>query len=167
MPGEGEEHKRIRKRVEKEAQSYLESTGRGTSHRIRAAHQKGAGTIGLYMGRPSRATRMSDADLVIVGDRNQVVSIIEVKDKDVVPKNLFGIVGATSLCDTVRHRAFDDLHLGKAALYIVVNAENFGKPQSTKRKQIESINKELAKGFGSVSRVVICSEDEFAERFRL
>jgi hypothetical protein len=167
LPGEGEEHKRIRKRVEKEAQSYLESTGRGASHRIRAAHQKGAGTIGLYMGHPSRATRMSDADLVIVDDSNEAVCIIEVKDEDVRPKNLFGIVGATSLCDTVRHNAFDDLRLGRAALYIVVNAENLGKPQSTKRKQIELINKELAGGFGSIGRVVICSEDDFAKLFKL
>jgi len=167
MPGEGKEHKRIRERVEMEAKSYLESTGKGASHRIKAAHQRGAGTIGLFVGSPSRKTRMSDADLVIVDDRNEAVCIIEVKDKDVMPKNLFGIVGATSVCDTIRHKAFDDLVLRKAALYIVVSAENLGKPQSTKRKQIELINKELFGGLGSVSRVVICSENDFAKLFKL
>jgi hypothetical protein len=110
---------------------------------------------------------MSEADLVVVDDNNEAVCIVEVKDEDVRPKNLFGIVGATSLCDTVHHNAFDDLRFGRAALYIVVNTENLGKPKSTKRKQIELINKELAGGFGSVSRAVICSEDEFAGLFRL
>jgi len=86
--------------MEKEAQSYLESTERETSYRIRAAHKKGASTIGLYIGYKSRETMMSDADMVIVNDKNEAVCIIEVKDKDVVPKNLFGIVGATSVCDT-------------------------------------------------------------------
>lgn len=167
MPGEGKEHKRIRERVEKEARSYLESTGRGASHRIRAAHQRGAGTIGLYIGHPSRKTRMSDADMVIVNDKNEAVCIIEVKDRDVMPKNLFGIVGATSVCDTIYHEAHGDIPLTKAALFIVVSANCVRKPQSMKRKQLELIEKQLADGVGSVSSVTICIEDEFAKRFKL
>jgi len=167
MPGEGKEHKSLRERVEKEARSYLESTGRQATYRIRAAHQRGAGTIGLYVGRPSRATRMSDADLVVVDGRNEAVCIIEVKDKDVMPKNLFGIVGATAVCDTIRHKAHGDIPIREAMLYIVVSAATVGKLQSMKRKQLELVNKELAEGVGSVSRVVICSEDEFGELFRL
>jgi hypothetical protein len=167
MPGEGKEHKRIRERVEREVGCYLKSTGKAASYRVRAAHQKGAGTIGLYIGHPSRKTRMSDADMVIVNDKNEAACIIEVKDKDVMPKNLFGIVGATSVCNTIYHEAHGNIPLAEAALYIVVSANCVRKPQSTKKKQLELIEKQLADGGGSVSRVAICVEDEFAKRFRL
>jgi hypothetical protein len=167
LPGEGERHKRIRKRVEREARNYLKSTGRESTHHVRAAHERGAGTIGLYMGAPSRRTRMSDADLVVVNDKNEAVCIIEVKDRDVSPKSLFGIVGATSLCDRIRHREYGERPFREASLYIVVNAECFADVQSMKGKQVELINRALDRGLGSLSKILICSENEFTDRFGL
>jgi hypothetical protein len=110
---------------------------------------------------------MSDADMVIVNDKNEAVCIIEIKDKDVMPKNLFGIVGATSVCNTVRHKAHGEIHIANAALFIVVSEECVGKTQSTKRQQLELIERQCAKKVGTASRIVICAEDEFADRFSL
>jgi hypothetical protein len=167
LPGEGERHKRIRKTVEKDVRTYLQATGRKDSHRVIAAHEKGAGTISLFRGYPSRKSKMSDADLIVVNDDDEVVCIIEVKDKDVRPKDLIGIIGATSMCNIASHKDTGEMPLRKAALYIVVNSEGLGNQQSMKRQQLEIINKEFAKGRDSVNKAVICSESEFPRYFRV
>lgn len=84
-----------------------------------------------------------------------------------MPKNLFGIVGATSVCDTIRHKTFGDVRIKKAPLFIVVSTVSVGKPHSIKRGQFKLVENQLADGVGSVSSVSICTDDEFALRFKL
>ena len=85
---EGEWHKKVRKKLIKK---YEEE-----GYQVESSHENKV--IGLYRGKPSRSTFLSDADLVLLKD-DSVVKIVEIKDKDITPKNIVGIVKTTDLCN--------------------------------------------------------------------
>jgi len=84
---EGEWHKKVRKELIKK---YEEE-----GYQVESSHENKV--IGLYRGEPSRSTFLSDADLVLLKD-DSIVKIIEIKDKDITPKNIAGIVTITDMC---------------------------------------------------------------------
>lgn len=119
---------RIRQKVEGESGRSLNSKGKGASHWVGVPHEKGAVSIGLYIGHPSRATKMSNADLVIVNDLNGATCIIEVKDKDVMPKNLFGIVRATFAYNIVRHENHNKTEIANAPSFVAASFSSIAFP---------------------------------------
>ena len=167
MPAEGEEHRRIRKRVTGDVLRHLKDCGKQSAYKVKVAHQKGQGAIALYAGRRANERGMSDADLVILGPDDKVSCIVEVKDKDVTPKNIIGLIGATALCDRAVHKDEGEHLFDNPALFIVINSSVVDKPSPVKKNQLRFINDSCAEGTGTLSSVTICSENEFAHHFSI
>ncbi len=167
MPTEGEEHRRIREQITGDVLRHLKDCGKESAYIVKTAHQKGHGAIALYAGKRANERGMSDADVVILGPDRKVACIVEVKDRDVTPKNVIGIIGATALCDRAVHKDEGERLFGDPALFIVVNSSVVDRPSPVKKNQLKFINDRFVKGTGTLKSVTICSESEFAGCFDL
>jgi hypothetical protein len=85
---EGKWHKKNRK--------ALISRYKQEGYMVESSHENKV--IGLYRGQPSRSTFLSDADIILFKDK-AIVKIVEVKDRDITPKVMAGIVSITDICD--------------------------------------------------------------------
>lgn len=85
---EGEWHKKVRM----DLINKFEQEG----YQVKSSH--GEKSIRLYRGEPSDRTYLSEADLTLFND-GFIVKIVEIKYKDITPKNMVGIVKATDLSD--------------------------------------------------------------------
>jgi len=154
---EGETHREMRE----SAISVLERVKRPgqrvvTSHSDRSEQR-------LFFGEPSRRTHMSDADILLIDDRTgKVDAIVEIKDRDVRPKNIVGIIGCTSICDKHVDRDGREYATSGVLLFIVVPDQTLGKNGSSKRAQLEGIVERMAENTRPLRKCVVCSAAEFA-----
>ena len=100
---EGERHKAIRKMVADVIDERIESTG--CKQELLQSHEKGKGKLNLYFSLNDRILKnewMADVDLAIVDPRvpSSVHTIIEIKTKDIRPKDIAGIIGAIAISGT-------------------------------------------------------------------
>jgi len=97
---EGEWHKKVRRKLIQK----FEKEG----YTVESSH--GEKSIRLYHGEPSDRTYLSEADLILFND-SFIVKIVEIKYKDITPKNMVGIIKTTDLCDRCKiGKNIYDLH---------------------------------------------------------
>lgn len=144
----------------------IRSSGESERYYVLTSHDSNEGRINLYTGSVCDEHWMSDADLAVLDSRGRVVGIVEVKFKDVRPKDVLGVVHATSLCSVLCHRGKEH-SLQKPILYVVVDAKTVNKPGSSKMKQLNHISEKLHGKIGSLRKTVICTDREFADKFRV
>ena len=88
----------------------------------------------MYRGKPSRITFLSDADLVLLKD-DSIAKIIEIKDKDITPKNMAGIVTITDMCNLCK---INDKPYNLSDIKLII-AYNKQKDKSKKPEQLQLI----------------------------
>ena len=156
MKKEGKTHREIRQAV-----IFTLESRKGPDQRVVASHSDGSEQR-LFFGEPSRRTHMSDADILLIDDRaGKVDAIVEIKDRDVRPKDIVGIIGCTSMCDKHVDRDGREYATSGALLFIVVPDQTLGKSGSSKRAQLEGIVERMAENTRSLKKCVICSATEF------
>ena len=157
MPSEGKVHKDIRLRI---SDIIVE---RGYKCRSGHSGQK----LGLYSDRKSYETHFSDTDILVLDENNKIISIIEIKaGNDVRPKDIIGIIGATSICNKFIDKS-GEYQFNNPSLYIVIKDETLYKEGSKKRPQMDLIKEKLSIDLKEISKYKICSESEFKEVFNV
>ena len=158
MTREGEVHKRIRLRILKiiEERGYKCFSGHGANQ-----------DLSLFSDRKSNETHFSDADILVLNGNDKIISIIEIKDKDVQPKEIIGIIGSTSICNRFIDKNNVEYPFNNPTLYIVIKDEILNKRGSKKRLQINLIKEKLSIDLKAISKYKICSENEFEEVFKV
>ena len=122
--------------------------------------------LGLFSDRKSHETHFSDADILVLDENNKIVSIIEIKDEDVRPKEIIGIIGSTSICNKFIDKS-GEYQFNNPSLYIVIKDETLNKIGSKKRPQMDLIKERLSIDLKGISKYKICSESEFEEVFNV
>ena len=121
----------------------------------------------LFSDRKSDGTHFSDADILVLDKNNKIISIIEIKDKDVEPKKIIGIIGATSICNKFIDKSGGEYPFNNPSLYIVIKDETLNKKGSKKRPQMDLIEEKLSIDLKAISKYKICSESEFKDVFNV
>ena len=158
MTREGKVHEGIRLRILKiiDERGYKCFSGHGANQ-----------DLSLFSDRKSNETHFSDADILILKGNDKIISIIEIKDKDVQPKEIIGIIGATSICNKFIDKSGGEYSFNNPSLYIVINDETLNKEGSTKRPQMDLIEEKLSIDLKAISKYKICSESEFKDVFNV
>ena len=158
MTREGEVHKGVRLRISNiiEERDYKCFSGHG-------GYQK----LSLFSNRKSNETHFSDADILVLDENNKIISIIEIKDEDVRPKEIIGIIGSTSICNKFIDKNNVEYQFNNPSLYIVIKDEILNKRGSKKRLQMDLIKEKLSIDLKAISKYKICSESEFEVVFNV
>ncbi len=158
---EGERHKAIRKMVADVIDERIESTG--CKQELLQSHEKGKGKLNLYFSLNDRILKnewMADVDLAIVDPRvpSSVHTIIEIKTKDIRPKDIAGIIGAIAISTKLKNQ--DKVYkIDRTRLIIVVDSLELIK--GIKDKQLSRLQSFLKIEGGSTCSVDICNEENF------
>jgi len=160
---EGKEHKRIREDVMR----VIERKVKGTNLRILSGHT-GKGELRIYCQNEGlKPILLSKPDILFVDDANRTVkSIIEIKDKDIRPKDILGILASTSICNESWKDPKTRNSICGASLYVVLNEKEYHKEGSQKIPQMKLLQDRTPKT-QSISTYVICSTKEFEDVFTL
>ena len=121
---------------------------------------------GLFSDRESDETHFSSPNILVLDENNKIISIIEIKDKGVRPKDIIGIIGATSICNKFIDKS-GEYQFNNPSLYIVIKDETLYKEGSKKRPQMDLIKEKLSIDLKEISKYKICSESEFKEVFNV
>jgi hypothetical protein len=156
MTREGKVHEGIRLRIS----NIIDERG----YKYLSGHSNQ--NLGLFSDRKSNETHFSDADILVLDGNNKVISIVEIKDKDVQPKEIIGIIGSTSICNKFIDKSGEYL-FNNPTLYIVIKDETLNKVGSKKRPQMDLIKERLSIDLKGISKYKICSESEFKEVFNV
>jgi hypothetical protein len=149
---EGTEHKRIRERIIK----FLKHN----KYKCFSGHIDSDQDLGLFKDKKGADTHFSDADILILNNDDKIISIIEIKDEDIQPKQIIGIIGATSICNKFIDKNGNEFKFDHPSLYIVIRDELLNKPGSKKKQQMRLIKENLSIQLGAISIYEICSENE-------
>jgi hypothetical protein len=156
MPSEGKDHEEIRSRI----LNIIDE--RGYEYRSGHSGQK----WGLFSDRKSDETHFSNPNILVLDENNKIISIIEIKDEGVRPKDIIGIIGATSICNKFIDES-GEYPFNNPSLYIVIKDETLNKVDSKKRPQMDLIEEKLSIDLKAISKYKICSEREFKEVFNV
>jgi len=157
MTREGKVHKGIRLRI----LNIIDERG----YKYLSGHSDQ--NLGLFSDRKSNETHFSDADILVLDENNKVISIVEIKDKDVQPKEIIGIIGSTSICNKFIDKNNVEYQFNNPSLYIVIKEEILNKIGSKKQPQMDLIKERLSIDLKGISKYKICSEGEFEEVFNV
>jgi len=141
---EGETHQRIRNNLKTALSSF----------ELKSSHC-GEGRINLYHlksgEKPEPKNWLSDVDLVLLSN-GAIKILIEIKDKDITPKVILGIIEATDLATKCVVGKEEPKEVKDATLFIVVNSEALkgsGTRESQKPDQLELIGELMEKRLGN------------------
>jgi hypothetical protein len=156
MPSEGNVHEEIRSRI----LDIIDE--KGYKHHTGHSGQK----WGLFSDRESAETHFSNPNILVLDENNKIISIIEIQDNGVRPKDIIGIIGATSICNKYIDKS-GEYQFNNPSLYIVIKDETLYKEGSKKRQQMDLIKKKLSIDLKEISKYKICSESEFKDVFNV
>lgn len=149
---EGTEHKRIRENIIK----FLKHNNID----FFSGHIGSYQNLGLFKDKKGADTHFSDADILVLNKHKKITSIIEIKHKDIAPKQITGIIGATSICNRFIDKNGIEYNFDNPSLYIVIRDELLNKPGSKKGQQMRLIKENLSIQLGVINNYEICSENE-------
>jgi len=165
MKREGEEHKRTRNYVISIIDKRI--AGRSGLRRLFDDHTGGS-NLKLYCQVADVKTHLSSPDILLLDDDNRLVeSIIEVKDQDVSPKNILGILASTSICNRFLDKDGAPYEIKETQLYVVINDKVLSKIGSGKEDQMALIGERMPVNPSTISKYVICSEKKFEKKFAI
>lgn len=151
---EGEWHKKTREQIVK----FLKKEKKGCE--IKESHDGKKNP--LYQGEISNGTHLSDADIVVIED-GKVPYIIEIEGKT-SPKTIIGTICATNLCDLYFYKGREAI-IDRTVMFIVTKHEIVYKKGSKKVQQFSVIKENLKPKNGTIKDYVICTENEFEDKF--
>jgi hypothetical protein len=149
---EGDEHKRIRERYEKDIDS-----GRFELH---SSHTK-AGTLPTYLGERHTFTQMADVDMALVDRTTKEVNyIIEIEDKLPQPKYLIGEIIAIAMCKRIGLRTGDN-PLNDVVLVVAHRPKIKGSHKDEQYRNIIQGLKGISAKLGCLRDIIIMDWDDF------
>ncbi len=163
---EGDRHKEIRKLTATTIENNI-NEARSNLHLLQS-HEKGEGKLNLYFSLNERICNnewMADVDLAVVNTHDSTVhTIVEIKTKDIRPKDIAGIIGAIAVSTKLKNKN-NIFNIDGARLIIVFDLQEMIK--GVKEKQLTRLQSILKIQGSSIATIEICNECNFNEKFSL